>query len=262
MLKSLAKAIFRLVPAKSTTLLNAAQRYVDRFNGDNDSNPSTNGEEWLLHKELPVLRGKEGVVFDVGANIGNWSRYCLGVVPDLRMHLFEPSAYTFKKLQSSEWPIAVKLNNFGLGERKEQLLINIVGDGSGMNSIHQRHGAKHVEIEAGMSTEAIQIQTIDAYCAENGITHIHFLKIDVEGYEMAVLKGSSYMLSKQKIDLIQFEYGGCNLDARVYLLDIWNLLQSYGYAIGKISPNRVEMIGKYQQSLETFRYANFIARRN
>lgn len=177
------------------------------------------------------------------------------------MHLFEPSAFTFKKLQSSEWPTAVKLNNLGLGERKEQLLLNIAGDGAGMNSIHQRHGVKGVEMEAGMSTEAIQIQTLDAYCEENGIVHINFLKIDVEGHEMAVFKGASNMLSNQKIDLIQFEYGGCNLDARVYLLDIWNLLQSYGYVIGKIYPNSIEMLDKYQQNLETFRYANFIAKR-
>jgi hypothetical protein len=57
MLKSLAKTIFRLIPAKSPMLLIAAMRYVDRFNGDNDSNPSTNGEEWFLNKELPKLRG-------------------------------------------------------------------------------------------------------------------------------------------------------------------------------------------------------------
>ncbi len=60
MLKSFAKTIFRLIPQKSPTLLNAAQRYVDRFNGDNDSNSSTNGEEWLLNKELPKLRDGGG----------------------------------------------------------------------------------------------------------------------------------------------------------------------------------------------------------
>jgi FkbM family methyltransferase len=179
------------------------------------------------------------------------------VVPDLRMHLFEPSAFTFKKIQSIEWSTAVNLNNFGLGERKEQLLLNIAGDGDGVNSIHQRQGVIGVEMK---STETIQIQTLDAYCEENGIVHIDFLKIDVEGHEIAVLKGASNMLSRQGIDLIQFEYGGCNLDARVYLLDIWNLLQSYGYVIGKIYPNSILMIDKYQQNLETFKYANFIAK--
>ena len=49
------------------------------------------------------------------------------------MHLFEPSDFTFKKLQSCEWPKNVKLNNLGLGERKEQLLLNIAGEGAGMN---------------------------------------------------------------------------------------------------------------------------------
>jgi hypothetical protein len=57
MLKLLAKKLFSVIPAQSSLLLRVAQRYVDRFNGDNNSNPSTNGEEHYLRTELCKYRG-------------------------------------------------------------------------------------------------------------------------------------------------------------------------------------------------------------
>lgn len=219
MLKSIAKLIFNLIPLELKLLFRAAQRYIDRFNGDNNCDPSTIGEKYLLRRLLPKMHG--GVVFDVGANVGNWSRYCLAIDPILQIHMFEPSAATFQKLSGAKWPDSVKLNNIGLGERDEILQLNIVETTSGINSIYKRHGVKSAKVK---SVEPIQIKTIDAYCEEEGIEHISFLKVDVEGHELAVFKGAKKLLEKRAIDLIQFEYGGCNLDARVYLFDIWKCL--------------------------------------
>jgi hypothetical protein len=100
MLKLLANKIFNAIPAESSLLLRFALRYVDRYNGDNNSDPSTNGEEYFLRSELRKYSPR-GVVFDVGANVGEWTKYCLSVVPNLNMHTFEPSKITFKKLKES-----------------------------------------------------------------------------------------------------------------------------------------------------------------
>lgn len=256
MFKFLAKKLFNAIPAESSLLLRAAQRYVDRYYGDNNSDPSANGEEQFLRTELRKHSGGTGVVFDVGANIGEWSKYCLSVMPTLNMHLFEPSRITFNKLQSSTWPQSVILNNCGLGECNEQLNLNIAGDGSGMNSIHLRHGVKGVAME---SVERIDICTLDAYCEDKAITHINLLKVDVEGHELAVFKGAQKMLSEKRIDCIQFEYGGCNLDARVYLLDIWDYLAPFGFDFYKIYPSGPRKIEGYDQSRETFKYSNWLA---
>lgn len=254
MFKSLAIKVFNGIPAQSQLILRAAQRYVDRFNGDNDSDPATNGEEQFLRIKLSKLN--EGVVFDVGANVGEWTKYCLSVEPSLRMHLFEPSKPTFKKLASNSWPSNINLNCCGLGERSELLNLNIVDDASGLNSIYKRRGVKGVEMQ---SVEAIQIQTLDAYCEMNNIAYINLLKVDVEGHELAVFKGAQKMLSSRKVNVIQFEYGGCNLDSRVYLLDIWEYLVSFGYKFYKIYPDGPRLVKRYTQSQETFRYSNWLA---
>ncbi len=255
LVKSMAKKAFSLIPPHNDLLLKFSQRYLDRHNGENNSNPVTNGEEYLLRQVLPSMRGG-GVVFDVGANEGNWTSFVLSVQPALNMYLFEPSLTTYEQCSQKIFPPSVHLNNFGLGEREETLQLNIVNPGSGMNSLYQRRGVKAAE---AFATEQIHMTTLDKYCVEHGIDHIHFMKVDVEGHELAVFRGAMRMLKARRIDMIQFEYGGCNLDARVYLLDIWEFLTQNGFQIEKIFPDGPRPIDTYSQELENFRYSNYFA---
>lgn len=254
--KYLAERIFGLLPPRNRLLYRACQKYVDRFNGDNNSDPLSNGEARLLQTELPKLRG--GVVFDIGANVGNWAEYAISVEPTIELHCFEPSHETFVQLSTRQWPDNVYLNNVGLGETDEHLELNIVDSGSGLNSLHARHG---VDVAQVKSKETVSITTVDAYCQANGVETIQFLKVDVEGHELAVFRGMEHTLSQRRVRMIQFEYGGCNLDARVHLADIWGYLEPFGFTFHKIYPDGPKAIATYSQALETFRYANYIAKR-
>jgi len=252
--KTLAKTAFGLLPPKNDLLLEFSQRYLDRYNGENNSDPAVNGEGYLLRKLLPSMPG--GVVFDVGANVGTWASFALSVEPTLKMHLFEPSLSTYEQCLQKTWAPSVRLNHFGLGERNETLLLNIVNPTSGMNSLYKRRGVESAEASA---KESIRIVALDKYCEEQSIDHIHLMKVDVEGHELAVFRGAMRMLKDRRIDTIQFEYGGCNLDARVYLLDIWEILTLNGLRIAKIFPDGPRPIDTYSRALENFRYSNYIA---
>jgi len=253
-LKIIAKSFFNLLPVYSPLIYKIASRYVDRFNGDNNSEFESNGESRLLLSILCQLEG--GVVFDIGANIGEWSKYCLGISPQVELHLFEPSLLTYNELLKNTWSNNVHLNNFGLGEKEETLNLNIFDDASGMNSLYARSGIGHHQI---VKTESVKIRTVDDYCNQHNIHRIDFMKIDVEGHELWVLKGAKQMLTEKRISMIQFEYGGCNLDARVYLRDIWDLLDTYDYKLAKIHPNKLYYFQEYEQQLEVFKYSNWVA---
>ena len=84
------------------------------------------------------------------------------------------------------------------------------------------------------------MSTIDEYCSLNKINFISFLKVDVESHEFSVLKGALQFLQAKKIGMIQFEYEGYNLDARVHLGDNWDLLSHYDYFISKILPDGIK----------------------
>ena len=87
-----------------------------------------------------------------------------------------------------------------------------------------------------------------------------FVKVDVEGHELEVFKGASGMLAQGKIKRIQFEYGGCNIDSRVLLKDIFDFLTPYGYAFYKVFPHLLRFVLRYDQRLEIFQYRDWVVK--
>lgn len=255
--RRLGRVLFGMTPPHSRKLFAICSRYVDRFNGDNNTDAQTNGELAFLRRQLPTLR-PGAVVFDVGANVGTWVSSALAINPGLNFHCFEPSKPTYARLTRTPWPSNVKPNNIGLGETEEVRELHVVDDGSGMNSLYARRGVNGF-IERG--TESIDITTIDLYCRRNRIDRIDLLKLDVEGHELAVIKGAGQMLAGERIQSIQFEYGGCNLDSRVSLGDIWTVLAACGFNLYKLYPEAPRRIERYHQGLETFKYSNWVAMR-
>lgn len=229
------------------------QGYVDRYQNTNNDNPESNGEYAWLRTILPNCR----IVFDVGAHHGNWAAYALSINPALELHCFEPSPTTFTTLQQRVFPPTVHRVNIGLSDQQGIAELHVFPDEPMMNSVYGRTG---IAI-ASTSTETITLDALDRYCASAGIERIDLLKMDVEGHELSVLQGSTEMLARGAIRAIQFEYGGCNIDARVLLKDLFAVLEAHGYRVSKLFPDGAHLLPGYEQRLETFQYQNFVATR-
>jgi FkbM family methyltransferase len=65
---------------------------------------------------------------------------------------------------------------------------------------------------SGRSRE-VRSHSLRYYICNHALSHIHLLKLDVEGNEMKTLQGLGDYLNSQFIDCIQFEYGNCNLSS-------------------------------------------------
>lgn len=48
------------------------------------------------------------------------------------------------------------------------------------------------------------------------------------------------MITQQRIDLIQFEYGYANVSSRKLLVDFWNHLSGCGYKLGRLHPTGID----------------------
>ncbi len=84
------------------------------------------------------------------------------------------------------------------------------------------------------------------------------MKVDVEGHELEVLKGGRNLFIKGQVKIIQFEYGACNIDARVFLKDIFDFFKGMNYFFFKIYPKYVKFIKQYKERLENFLYQNWL----
>ena len=87
------------------------------------------------------------------------------------------------------------------------------------------------------------------------------MKLDVEGHELDVLRGAVRMLESQKIKMISFEFGSCNLDSRTYFQDFFYFFKEIGMStLFRITPSGyLSPIKEYQEIYEQFRTTNFIA---
>ncbi len=248
-------------------VIHFARRLMNRGLGENNDDMKSNGEIFLLRQVLSYRQKcNKIIIFDVGANIGEWTISLLKIaveqkiINNMNIYSFEPSKYTFSILKSNleknYYGGGIHTINSGIGSAQGLTKFYINKDGVGTNSLYKRR-LEGLGIFYDKS-ETIQVTTIDIFCREAGIEHIDFLKIDVEGHELAVMQGAKEMLKKQSIDCIQFEYGGTWIDSRILLVDTFDLIASFGYDIGKILPKGIEFYDKYDQRLETFQMANFL----
>lgn len=152
------------------------------------------------------------LIFDVGANIGQSTLLFLKEFKDSYVYSFEPVGETYEqlKLNLNKNRSRVSLNKIALGSKIGS--VNIVLEGS--SDMFYIKEETQIDTSMTQNFEHVEISTLDAFCLENDIHHINFLKIDTEGGDLDVLKGSVEMLKKQKIDFVQVEAGMSPLNKR------------------------------------------------
>lgn len=251
LLKEKLRKIFCFV-SRNEFLYKLSKRLAYDHDGENNCELKTNGEMKVLERFIK----DKAIVFDVGANIGEWTDLVLKINPSISVHSFEPCDSTFLELEKNIKHKNVKLNKVGLDISIGEKIFHVFGDCSVLNSLYNRTCTD----VSGSTEQKIITNTVDNYCIEKGIAKIDFLKIDVEGNDFNVLKGAKNMLKKELVDVVQFEYGGTYLDAKLFLKDYFDFVKegNLNYSIYKILPHKIVEVPEYRITLENFQYANYL----
>ena len=228
------KYIFRAIFNPLYGLYILAKKYIIRYEGFSYSFKK-NGEEYLLDK---LISSDIKTVFDVGANIGNWTEIAHKKFSNSTIHAFEISEKTFKVLKRRYQDNSqIVLNNFGLSDKSGEFEYKDYGKNSGVNSLILDSDFHDFQIKSKILKTMIDIG--DEYCLNNNVHSIDFLKIDVEGAEHLVLGGFTNLLKSGKIKVIQFEYGYTHADAKFLIKDFYKLFNSFEYVLGPLKPSGV-----------------------
>jgi FkbM family methyltransferase len=175
----------------------------------------------IYEKESKIKPGD--VVLDVGAHIGCFTlKAAKEVGPEGEVVSFEPSSENFRLLTlnvSSNDYANVKLFNVAAGSEPGTAKLHL-GDRRGANSLLSEAGAERVGIEE------VGIRTLDSIADELKLKKISFLKIDVEGFELEVLKGARSVLasSHPSIAMETHDFGPSEEEIR-------NFLIAFGYVV-------------------------------
>jgi len=237
-------------------LLTMAYNSIGILNYENDV---VSGERFFISKILKdYLKGRNPVLFDVGANIGQYSLLLLKEFPDAKIYSFEPNINTFQIQEKFLSHLNIYCFNLGLGSKitKARIYTYISDKSSQHSSIH-----KNVFLDLH-KTEKIEemefdMTTLDKFCADNKIDFIDFLKIDVEGNELDVMKGATELISGNKIGIIQFEFNEMNIISKVFLRDFYKLLSAY--KIYRLDTQKLIPLFEYDSRNEIFQFQNLIA---
>jgi FkbM family methyltransferase len=210
----------------------------------------TNGEYYVLER---LARTNPKVLFDVGANVGDWALMVNKIHPQAAVHCFEIVPSTFDQLQrKSQGNPQIVLNKFGLSDHEGTIEVKYFPENSTLSStLDYPHQLESVKVECFVTTG-------DSYAKNNGIERIDFLKIDVEGAEYFVLNGFGECFENGRISVVQFEYGYANILSKFLLRDLYEFFTERGYRVGKIYPNYIDF-KDYELTDENFIGPNYLA---
>jgi len=162
----------------------------------------------LLVRRPELLRG--GNVLDIGANIGYtatlFSKY---VEPGYKVYAFEPDLSNFAMLQQT-------IQNQGCAEQIIPIQ-SAVGDKDGAVTFweNEKHHADHRvlttsfrdTLTGNFKTSEVPLVQLDSFANQNGIqSKCGFIKIDVQGFELAVCNGMKTLLLDNPKAVVAIEY--------------------------------------------------------
>jgi FkbM family methyltransferase len=182
-----------------------------------------------LRPLLQDLIPEDAVVFDVGAHAGQFAKLFAGIARRGRVYAFEPGSYARLILR-----VALRMNGIrnvaivplALGETSGVALLSVPVKRSGSYGF----GLAHLgEAGAAAETEAVGVATLDQVAAALALRRLDFIKADIEGFELRLVKGARETLRRLKPalflehDATRLARAGDSLDA------LWDELLALGY---------------------------------
>ena len=180
-------------------------------------------------KNREMLAGTDFI--DAGAHYGDSFLILNEVLNPGKVHCFEPVQKCFNSLLKTiemndlkEKAVPIKQ---GLGDKQEAMEICVSGAASSLISS---------KVNQTTGKELIEITTIDNYVEKNNL-NIGLIKIDVEGFDMEVLRGAEKTVKQFKPVVIGSIYHNAPQFFEFKpLLESWNL--GYKFHFEKLNPNR------------------------
>jgi FkbM family methyltransferase len=215
---------------------------------------------------IPRLVKHGDVAFDVGAHAGIYSvllsRLCGS---SGRVHAFEPVHDTYWRLRET-----LALNRCDNVVPVEKAVCN--RDGVVQMNLFEAHNSEWNSLGTPMMdgpngtrvSPSFHIEvgavTLDQFCSSERIERIHFLKVDVEGFELAVFQGADRLLREHRIDCICFEISkeplrGAGVESR----QVFKILADHGYLAYRFDGSLGRFQGPIHDTSES--WANFFASR-
>lgn len=180
---------------------------------------------------LRPLIPADGVVIDVGAHSGQFAKLFAALAPQGHVYAFEPSPYAlsilkptlrYKNLRN------ITLVEAGLSSKEGQETLHIPIKKRGTLGFGLAHlGAD----ESGRAVQSytINLITLDQFARAHNLTRLDFLKADIEGWELELLKGAEETIKRLRPAMLLEITPHQIARAGAVPADIFDFLKPLGY---------------------------------
>jgi FkbM family methyltransferase len=191
---------------------------------------------------LALMNGiqKGDTVWDIGANVGFYTEKFAQIVGDAgKVIAFEPSPDAAEKVReiSNSYPV-VRLVQAAVSDSPGEAYFDV---SSGGDSVTNHLIGEAKEDEA--SQVAVEVTTGDVFSEANGVPDV--IKIDVEGFEIEVIRGMKELLRDNKLRAIYCEVHFGVLESRGQAtapVEIEKQLQKSGFSVKWVDPSHIAAV--------------------
>jgi FkbM family methyltransferase len=146
-------------------------------------------------------------VYDIGACFGTWSLLAKACLPEASIHAFEPLNVHFDKFfRITEGVPDITLHKVALGSKSGtfDMYVNNKTDTSSFLETHEL-GRKEWDM-CTIRNESVNTVVLDEYVITNRLPLPDLIKLDVQGYELEVMRGANNCLNYAKWILCEVSF--------------------------------------------------------
>jgi FkbM family methyltransferase len=189
-----------------------------------------------LSKEFELV--SNGIVVDVGGGTATTAKIFSEYFPKNKIYVFEPIKASFGAIKSESnghdnWVLVNKAIGSSIGSAVIHIA-NRITSSSLLDLNFEKDGSFLSDSLQEKSQETIEITTLDLFLPNEAT--IEVLKIDVQGFEMEVLKGGASTLTRTKVIVLEVSNHDGYKGAPLYY-DLDTFLRNAGFELYDLLPS-------------------------
>ena len=157
---------------------------------------------------LQMISPAPTVIYDIGANVGTWTCLAKSLFPKAQVEAFEPLSVHGAQFSdwTRSWSPEIRLHSVALGSETgvSEMIVTNVTDASSLLPLTD---TARTEFKIDESRrEQVKVAALDSLLSDGRIVPPDLIKLDVQGYELHVLRGGTRCLQTARWVLAEVSF--------------------------------------------------------